>query len=88
MNKKEMVNALQSDLMKLAQAFVDNKPQNKPWGTEKKEFSHYNDQFTRLIGKLTLDFYLEECDSKYIVEILELSNDIKNKIDSLKSHKI
>jgi hypothetical protein len=87
MNKRELVNELQSNLMKLAQAFVDNKPQTKPWGAEKEEFSYLNEKFTKLIGNLTAEFYLEETDDKYLGKVLELNDEIKSKIEIVKSSK-
>lgn len=73
--------------MSLIQAYDENKPKNKPWGAEKEEFENYNARFIRLIEKLTADFYLEEADDNLINEIIELCDDIKKKIDVIKSYK-
>lgn len=80
MNKKKLILTLQSNLMELAKAFVEKKG-NKPWTDEKEEFNSYYNQFKNLIGNLPPDFYLEENDSKYSAEILELSEQIKTKIE-------
>lgn len=85
MEKRDIVMTLQQNLMKLAQAFIEKKGINKPWGGEKEEFSIYHEQFKALIDKLPIDFYFDETtDNKYVDKILELTIRIKNKIESLK----
>ncbi len=87
MNKRELVNELQSNLMKLAQAFVDNKPQNKPWGVEKEEFKYLHEKFIKLISYLPAEFYFEETYDKDISKVLELNVEIENKIEIVKNSK-
>jgi len=87
MNNKEKVITLQSDLMQLANAFVENKWQNKPWEAKKEEFSRFNEQFKILIAQLPSDFYLEETNDEFTNMILTLSIDIKRKIETLKCDK-
>lgn len=87
MKNREMVNALQTNLMQLAQAFIENKDKNKPWETIKEEFSGYHEQFKELIGKLPSDFYLDESYNEFTDNILKLSGEIERKVETLKKLK-
>jgi len=87
MKNREIVNTLQTNLMKLAQAFVEKKDQNKPWGTIIEEFTRYHEQFKELIGKLPSDFYLDESNNEFTDDILKLSGEIESKVETLKNLK-
>ena len=83
MGKKDLVIKLQANLMELARVFIDKRGgYNKLSDVEKNEFSYYNERFKELINKLPTDFYFDETDSRYVDEIIELSDNITSKTET------